>query len=1190
MKILLKIRSRLLCPTELSLKMKLTTLLLFIALFNIRANNYAQNTRISLDLKEVSIEKVLNEIESHTEFKFLYNLKDVDISKIVTLKVNKEKVRTILNTLFLNTNVSYEVLDKHIILKRNENKDIKSVPFKTDDTPIQSEVQGIVKDSDGMILAGANVVIKGTTKGVVTDFDGYFSIAVPNSQTVLVFSYIGMETKEVVVGNNTNIDVIMDPSAQKIDEVVVTALGMKREKRALGYAVGEVDSEKINLVPQENALGGLSSRVSGLDIRRSGNDLNAETYVYIRGRTSLSGNDEPLVVVDGSPLGSTAVLGNISAMNIQSVSILKGASAAALYGSRAGNGVILVTTKSGEGLKKGIGVSFSSTVTLNTPYKYFETQDQFTNGQRGIFDEATWQHWYGPGEGGSAVQWNSNGEAVPLKFYKDPQKDYFRTGVTTINDASISGNYDKGSFRLAVSHLKGEGYSPGTELQKLGFRLNTTYKITDNVTVSTNFDVSNPNSDNNPVKVLGGDDQYFDLFNIAPHININDLKGDYWETPNVEQRNVTDGYNNPWFSANERKNKFDKLSGFGNIKLDWEITSNFNAMARVAYSGNYNKVETLKPWSFQGFGGGTTKPTGAYNLDNSSSKESNVDVLFSYDKRFGDFRISPSVGGNILNSEVNTYSSGGDNLVLPGLFTLSNVSRGGLEYSNGTFKKAVYSVYGMATLGYKNMLYLDLTARNDWSSTLPTENSSYFYPSVSGSVLVSEMFQMPSWISLIKIRSGWAEVGKDTDPYLIHPTLTQGFWGDDFTYSLPSSMPNTKLKPEIATSYEAGTDLGFFKGRLGLEATYYKTQNKNQILNVNVSPLTGYTSTTINAGNVENYGFEFGLNMVPIRTEDLEWNMNFNFTTQESKLVELVDGIDRVDFGGGTDGGAFTRVGGIIGDMYSPYIKKVEEGEYAGWNLLDSNGRWVDDRARENQIKVGNFNNDFSVGMNTSIRYKNFTLSASFDWRQGGDFFSESMKRMARSGKIEDWQNGISSSTFSGILNANSFPDGAALANEIKSNPIYRDNDVWVGGRNEELGGFEFNGNYNGAFFPGVIDNGDGTYTENFGDVGTKLFDAYRVVESSGSYWRTGYAFMYDASFVKLRDITMTYALPAEVAKFISADNVAISVYAKNVMLWTAAGIGIDPELAYDQGTQGFEKWNVAPWTIPVGLRLNISF
>lgn len=353
-------------------------------------------------------------------------------------------------------------------------------------------------------------------------------------------------------------------------------------------------------------------------------------------------------------------------------------------------------------------------------------------------------------------------------------------------------------------------------------------------------------------------------------------------------------------------------------------------------------------------------------------------------------------------------------------------------------------------------------------------------------------------------------------------------------------MPNTNLKPEIATSYEFGTDIKLFDGRLGFDATYYKTQNKNQILNVAVSPLTGYTSTTINAGNVENYGVELGMNITPIKTQDLVWNMDINFTKQQSKLVALVDGIDRVDFGGGTDmGGSFTRVGGIIGgDLYAPYVKKVEEGEYKGWNLLDANGRWDVDRTKENQKKVGNSNNDFALGFNTSVTYKNFTLSASLDWRQGGDFFSESMKRMARSGKIESWNNGISTSTFTGVLNANSFNgDRAALANEIKTNPIYRDNNVWVGGRNQELGGFDYNGNYNGAFFPGVIDNGDGTYTENFGGAeGTQFFDAYRVVESSGSFWRTGETFMYDASFVKLRDITLSYKFSNKVAKYISAE------------------------------------------------------
>ncbi|HDZ06270.1 hypothetical protein LCGC14_0147940 [marine sediment metagenome] len=1058
-------------------------------------------------------------------------------------------------------------------------------------TMAQQEVAGVVSSEEGEVLPGVSVVLIGTTKGVTTDFDGNYSIEVPNSESILEFSYLGMKTKEVLVGNQGNINIVLVQAAAGLDEVVVTALGMKREKRALGYSVGEVNTEKLNLVPQENALGSLSGKVSGLDIRRSGNDLNADTYVYIRGKTSLAGNDQPLVVVDGSPVGDSSVMSDMSAINIESVTVLKGASAAALYGSRAGNGVILITTKSGAGIKKGIGVSFTSSSTLNTPYKYFELQNSFTNGQKGLFDEATWQHWYGAQEGTSAVQWNSNGESVPLEFYQNSLKDYFQTGLTTINDISISGSNDKGNFRLSASHLNGEGFTPGTELSRISVSLATRYNITDKVSVSTNVDLFNPKSENYPSQALGGNDQYFDVYNIAPHININDLKGDYWDVKNTQQRNVTEGYNNPFFSANERRNTFDKISGFGNVKLDWKITPELNAMARVSYSGNSNRTEVIKPWSFDGFGSGTAKPFGAYTLNNTNSRESNVDVLFSYDKKLGDFRVSPSVGANIMNSRISNTDAGGDNLVLPGLYTLSNVTRGGLAYNSGLFKKRVYSVYGMASFSYKNLAFIDLTARNDWSSTLPTENSSYFYPSVSASVLISEMFDTPKWLSLFKLRSGWAQVGKDTDPYLINPTLTQGYWGDNFTYSLPDSMPNTNLKPEIATSYEIGTDIGFFKGRLGLEATYYKTQNKNQILNVDVSPLTGYTSTTINAGNVENSGIELGMNIVPIKSEDFEWNMNVNFTKQESKLVELIEGIDRVDFGGGTDGGAFTRVGGIIGDMYSPYIKKVEEGEYKGWNLVDSNGRWEVDRNRENQIKVGNFNNDFAVGLNTSFRYKNFTISASFDWRQGGDFYSESMKRMARSGKIEDWQNGVSSSTFSGILNANSFDgDRTALVNEIKSDPIYRDNDVWIGGRNQELGGFEYNGNYNGAFFPGVIDNGDGTYTENFGGEGTQFFDAYRVVESSGSFWRTGYAFMYDASFVKLRDITFSYELPESVTKLISAQNISVALYAKNFMLWTKAGIGIDPELAYNEGEQGFEKWSIAPWTAPIGFRLNVSF
>lgn len=1157
-------------------------IILFILISIIPFTSYGNNIenalqlKISIKLENAKLTTIFSKLKTEYDINFSYGQKIIEDSNTYSVNYKETLLANLLDDLSARGRFKYQILDKNILIK------------KVGNNIQQRKIKGTVSDSNGIPLLGASIIEKGTKNGTISNFDGQFLITISNPNSILIVSYMGYSSKEVPVGDTKELNIVLEENAAGLDEVVITALGMKREKKALGYSVGEIDDEKLNLVPQENVLGGLSSKISGLDIRRGGNDLNNETYVYIRGKTSLTGNDQPLVVIDGSPIGDTSVMGDISAMDIENISVLKGASAAALYGSRAGNGVILITTKSGGNIQKGIGVSFNTTTTFNAPYKYIELQDQFTNGQKGIFNEATWQHWYGAEEGTSAVQWNSNGEELPLEFYDNSLKDYFKIGVTTINDVSVSGAYDKGDFRLSFSHLKGEGFTPGTELQKIGANLNTTFKITDKVTVSANINLSNPNSDNYPINSIGGDDQYFDIYNIAPHININDLK-DYWVVNNAEQRKVTEGYNNPWFFANERINKFDKIRGFGNIKLDWKINDDLNAMARVSNSSNSNRTEIVRPWSYDGFG--TSKPFGSYNISETSSRETNVDVLFTYKKEIGDFRIDPSIGGNILNTLSTSTTAGGDNLALPGLYTLSNVERGGLAYNSASYEKAIYSAYGMLSIGYKDFVFVDITARNDWSSTLPKENRSYFYPSVSASVLVSQFVDMPEWISLLKVRSSWAQVGKDTSPYLINPTLSQGYWGDDFTYSLPSSMPNTNLKPEIATSYEFGTDIKFFNGRLGFDATYYKTQNKNQILNVAVSPLTGYTSSTINAGNVENYGVELGLNIIPIKTQDLEWNMNFNFTKQESKLVALVDGIDRVSFGGGTDMGSFTRVGGIIGDLYAPYVKKVEEGEYAGWNLLDANGRWDVDRTTENQKKVGNSNNDFAVGFNTSITYKNFTLSASFDWRQGGDFFSESMKRMARSGKIESWNNGISTSTFTGVLNANSFNgDRTALANEIKNNDTYRDNNVWVGGRTQELGGFEYNGNYNGAFFPGVIDNGDGTYTENFGDEGTQFFDAYRVVESSGSFWRTGETFMYDASFVKLRDITLTYKFSNNIAQCIDAENITLSVYAKNVMLWTKANIGIDPETAYDEGNQGFDKWNLAPWTVPMGVKLNVSF
>lgn len=1153
---------------------------------------------VSLRVKDQKLRHVLSSIEKQANVRFVYSPQTIGANSRVSMSLERKKLSEALSQLFSSQPVEWDIVGGQIILRRSAARPAAVVPGDLllsgpviVPESVDRSIRGRVTDENsGEALPGVSIMIKGTQKGTVTNGEGVYDLQVPEEEVVLVFSFVGYVTQEVEAGKRSAVDISMKVDEKALDEVVVTALGLKRKSKSLGYSVGEIDSEKLNLVPQENVLGGLSGKISGLDIRRSGNDLNAETYVYIRGRTSLAGNDGPLIIVDGAPVGGTDVMADISAQNIESVTVLKGASAAALYGSRAGNGVILITTKSGMGAKKGIGVTLNTNVTANKPYRFIKLQNRFTTGRKGIFNEADAGRWFGPEEGTPAVQWNTDGEEKPLKFYDNALQDYFKTGVTTISDVSVTGAYDRGSFQLSLSHMKGDGFSPGTELKRTGIGLSTVYKITDKVSISSNINIANPKSDNYPEVNQDGDDQYYDIYNIAPHVNINDLKDNYWVVKNVEQRKVTETFNNPWFSAYERKNRFDKVRGFGNIKLDWEITSELSAMARVSHTSTNNKSETLKPWSFDGFSG-AARPKGSYFLNTTNIRESNADFLFSYNKKVGDFSIAPSVGGNLMSSSRSVMAAGGDNLVLPGLFTLSNVARGGLEYSSALFEKRIYSVYGVGTIGYKDLIFVDFSARNDWSSTLPAENRSYFYPSVSGSVMLSDMLNVPAWVSLIKLRTGWAKVGKDTDPYVIHPTLSQGYWGESFTYSLPGSMPNTNLKPEIATSYELGTDVSLFRNRLGFDVTFYKTQNRNQILNVGITPMAGYTSTTINAGNVENNGIELGLNAVPVRSAGLQWDLNMNFTRERSKLVELVDGIDRVSFGGGSGQYAFTDVGGTIGDLYSFDVMKVQEGEYKGWNILDANGRWKIQEDLSKLPKVGRFTNSFTMGLHTSLRYGRFTLTASFDWRHGGQFFSESMKRLTRDGKIEDWNNGISSSTFSGILGSNSFGgDRDRLAEEIKSNPVYRDNNVWIGGRTAELGGFGFAGNQNGAFFPGVIDNGDGTYTENFGGEGTKMFDSHRAFESSGSIWRTGYAFMYDASFIKLRDVNLSYQLPARVAGLLSAQKVSVAVYTKNIMLWTKAGINIDPELSYNEGAQGFEKWNTAPWTAPVGFNLNITF
>ncbi len=1068
-----------------------------------------------------------------------------------------------------------------------------------DGTQSLLKVTGKVTDSKELPLPGVTVVLKGTTQGTITNADGEYTLTDIPEDAILQFSFVGMTMQEVKVENRQQIDVVMVEEAIGLDEVVVTALGLKREKKALGYSVGEVQSDAINRVPQKDLAGSLAGKMSGVKITNTSNDVNGDVYVNIRGITSLAGNNNPLVVVDGVPTGDQNVMKDISPDNIESVSVLKGPSAAALYGSRAGSGVILITSKSGKQSKKGIGVDVSIGSTYTVPYKYIELQHRFTSGISGVLNENSYQQWNGPEEGVSAVQWNTDGESKPLVFYDNSLQDYFGTGLENVYDISISGSYDRGSFRVGVSHLNADGVYPGVELQRNGINMSTVYKITDKVTFSGNIDISNPNSDNYPMK-NGGDTQYMAIYQVPPHININDLR-DYWTTPNVLQRNFNTAHDNPWFAAYELKDGFDRMRMFGNMKLEYQVLPDLKIMGRYALNSNNYKRFYRQAWSsYGGDGGGSNKPQGTYNETISNLREMNSDFLISYKKQFGKFEVDPSVGGNIMTQRRYEMYAGGDPLVLPGLYTLSNVDRDGLTYYDETYKKNIYSVYGLLSLSYNNMIFLDATARNDWSSTLPEDNRSYFYPSASLSVLLNEMFTLPSSISLLKLRSGLSQVGKDTDPYVIARVLNQGTWGSNTMYAVPKNLPNINLKPEIAKAFEIGTDISLYKNRLGGDFTFYKVQNTNQILNASTSAMSGYTAATINAGNVENRGIEIGLYAIPVQSKDWNWDVHVNFTRERSKLKELTEGIDQFQFWESTSVYSWTKVGDYIGDIYTRDMVRVEDKDspYYDWPLLDSNGKLQ--RNNSDVVKAGNYMHDFMMGLQTSVSYKKVTVSFSFDWRQGGEYYDQTMMRLARAGKVEYFHDNANSSTFSGILNNNSFNgDNAALAAEIKAHPEIYQNDVWVGGRTADLGGFLYsNGTYEGAFFPGVISDGEGGYIENFGEEGTKYVKAYDVFQPSGGFWSTATRnkWIYDASFIKLREVVVSYTLPESFANKIYAQNITISGFMKNIVLWAANKTNQDPESVYNQNSitgvtnQGRSLWNASPIVMPVGFKVNVSF
>ena len=1093
----------------------------------------------------------------------------------------------------------------------------------------------ITASSDGTGIPGVNIQVKGTQKGTSSNASGTYSLEVSGASPVLSFSSIGFDAQEIKVGNRNVVDVVMTSSTQELNEVVVTALGIKREEKSLGYSVGKVAGKDLNRVITENVLNGLSGKLAGVSINATG-ATGSSVSMIIRGAKSLSNDNQPLFVIDGVPVINTLnnigqvgndnrvdygnAISDLNPDNIESVSVLKGPSAAALYGSRAGNGVVLITTKTGAKSNK-MTVNVNSNTVFDNPFKYLNMHSKFATGVLPFtpdnnpypggtlyIDEGS-SGGVGPelDKGYKAVQWNSptdaKGNQIPtdLKSYPDNVKNFVQTGITTTNGFSISNSTDAATYRISYSNMTNRGLIPGSDLFKNSIDLATSLKLTNKIKLSTNFDFSRNNSNNRPASERGSNPLQW-AYAVSPHINIMDLKS-YWVPgkEGLQQNSQAIGdYNNPWFLAYEVKNAFERNRFFGNAKLDYQITKELSLMARYSLDTYGETRETKIAPSYTG------EKNGAYGLTTLSPSERNIDFLATYAKSLQDFSLSLSVGGNARKS-TNVYisesSKGGTGLVIPGLYTLQNIATANIQYSSSHSNKVVYSAYGMANVGYKDMIYLDLTARNDWSSTLPVDNRSYFYPSASLSVLLNEMFQIPNnRIDLIKVRAGVAQAGNDTNPYALYNTLGLAeSWGGVTRLGKPGSILLPDLKPEITTSMDLGLDVTMYKNRLRFSGTYYTVENRNQIIPTTLPASTGFTSKNINAGLLESRGIELTLGGTPIDKNGWRLDVTTNFYKNSTTIKELSEGLNFYTLWTDAKGGAWTYVGETIGDIYDAEIVTVKDqsSKYFGYPILDSDGSWQSVTATKSKTKIGNFNPDFILGLQTSLSYKNWSLNMTFDWRNGGNFVSQTYRYGESDLKSQRFlDNLINPGTMTGDALRNYL-----VANQETMIKINGNNFPIVGGPTKEYGGypFEYGGKVypNGVFNPGVIAQYDSKgnitgYEENLGGPDT------RIIPFGDNYpWSFTRAATFDASFLKLREVSIGYEVPSNVVKKLGLQAANFSVYSRNIILWTAAKIGIDPETAFQpqagaqagtQFKQGIERYNVTPWVIPVGFKLGLTF
>tara|TARA_R100000935_G_C2838377_1_gene169518 strand:- start:203 stop:3418 length:3216 start_codon:yes stop_codon:yes gene_type:complete len=903
----------------------------------------------------------------------------------------------------------------------------------------QTTITGTVTTTaSGETVPFVNVILNNSTTATTTDDNGRYSIDINSELDVLKFSTLGFISQSITVGNKTIINVALQESTTDLNEVVITALGFKRETKELGYAVQSLGSDDIQEVKAVNFLDNLSGKLAGVTISQGATGVGSTSKITIRGEASFS-NNNPLFVVDGTPINNNTVFnftneaaagfqevdfGNgameVNPDDIASVSVLKGPSAAALYGTRASNGVIVIETKNGAN-KKGLGVSYNTSLFIDTAFRLPDFQNEYGQGNSGEFeyvdglggginDNITYS--WGPrlDQGLLIPQFDSpvvlaNGTIVrggdtsvydgqlitPTAFNSNPDnlKDFYETGVTTINNLSIATGFNTGDFRLSLTDLRSDGIIPGVNLDRQTISTKLNFTPTQKTKITSNISYVNSQSDNRPSNGYGSENVNYSLVAWGPRsLNIDSLR-DYWQ-PGLEgvqqySFNYT-FFDNPYFILFENRNSFNRDRVFGNVSIKHNFTEKLSVAVRSGMDYSNEKRQFLRNFSSNRF------KNGAYAEHDVFFREINTDILVNYQDIVGDLSFDVSLGGNRLDQNASTKQSQTTNLAQPGIFSLNNAASP-IEVFQFESQKRINSIYGLAKFGYKDYLFLDITGRNDWSSALATpfsvDGTSFFYPSASASFILSEVATLPSIFSYAQLRASIAQVGNDTNPYQTSGTfVSQTPFNSQPTFSNQDLIPNANLKPESTTSYEAGFDVRFWRDRLNLDFTYYNALTKDQIISLPIGISSGYNQQVVNGGKVRTEGVEIIAGLTPIITDKFRWTTTFNFSKSVATVEDLPQDDGRLTLGlsriyDSANQTVFFQVeeGGRVGDFYGTGYLKNENGDF----ILTDDGRYIADN---NLQKLGNYNPDFMLGWNNQFSYGNWNLSFLFDWRQGGEIVS----------------------------------------------------------------------------------------------------------------------------------------------------------------------------------------------------------